>query len=79
MSKLLYRPDSKEMMSLARLARSVDGPTLLMLLESERKILTDMLVDATDETQTRTFQGRAQCVIALLDMLKRARESDAPL
>jgi hypothetical protein len=77
--ELRYRPDSQEILSLARLARMLDGQTLTRVLDAELQVLTGLLIDANDEAQWRCLQGQAQAIKGLLELLKKVRESDAPL
>lgn len=78
MASLLYRPDQKELMSISRMARSMDGRVLVEVLEAELAVAQKMLIDA-EAKETPKLQGRARFLADFIALLKEQAKKDAPL
>jgi hypothetical protein len=69
---MLTKPTDKEVLALARLARSDDGKVFMEYAARALMDVKDRLVSADAESTIRRFQGRADALQNLIEALEEA-------
>lgn len=78
MASLLYKPDQKELMSMTKVVRSLDGRVLVEVLKAELSVSQKLLVDAEAKDAAK-LQGRARFLLDFISLLEEQGKKETPL